>query len=54
MRRRAAQKAMGDMYFDSAIKKIHQAHMDVSSTATHCLFFTAYVFPLLQNSLFTP
>lgn len=40
-KRRAASRAMGDMYFDSAVRKLHVAHMDVSATATHCLFFIA-------------
>ncbi len=40
-KRRAARRAMGDMYFDSALKRLYVAHTGVSSTATHCLFFTA-------------
>jgi len=40
-KRRAGRRAMGDMYFDSALKKLYVAHTDVSSTATHCLFFAA-------------
>ena len=41
LRQRAGKRTIGDMYFDSAIRKIHQAHMEVSSTATHCLFYAA-------------
>ncbi|KAJ0162692.1 hypothetical protein CTA2_4172 [Colletotrichum tanaceti] len=40
-KRRAARRAMGDMYFDSVLKKLHVVHTNVGSTATHCLFFTA-------------
>lgn len=40
-KRKAERRAMGDMYFDSALKKLYVAHTDVSSTATHCLFFAA-------------
>lgn len=40
-KKRAARRAMGDIYFDSALKRLYAAHMDVSSTATHCLFFAA-------------
>jgi len=45
-KKRAAKRAMGDIYFDSAVKRLYVAHMDVSSTATHCLFFAAYVLSL--------
>ncbi len=41
-RRREAKRAMGDLYFDSAVRKLYLAHTDVSSTTAHCLFFTAY------------
>lgn len=40
-KRRASKRAMGDMYFDSVLKKLHVVHTNVGSTATHCLFFTA-------------
>jgi hypothetical protein len=40
-KRRASRRAMGDAYFDSALKKLYVAHTDVSATATHCLFFGA-------------
>lgn len=40
-RRRATYRATGDMYFESALKKLYVAHMDVSSIATQCLFFVA-------------
>ena len=40
-RRRATYRVTGDIYFDSALKKLHVAHMDVNSIATQCLFFAA-------------
>ncbi|GJC90783.1 echinocandin B biosynthetic cluster transcription factor ecdB [Colletotrichum liriopes] len=50
-KRRAARKAMGDMYFDSVLKKLHVVHTNVGSTATHCLFFTAMYFAFLRRPL---
>lgn len=41
LKRRARRREMGDLYFDYALRKLHVAHMDVSSVATQCLFFTA-------------
>lgn len=41
--RRQVKRRMGDSYFESALKKIHVAHLHVSSTATQCLFFVACV-----------
>lgn len=38
-RRRVSKRKMGDLYFDSALKKLHVAHLSVTSTATQCLFF---------------
>lgn len=38
---RRGRRNMADMYFDGAMKKLHLAHMEVSSTATQCLIFTA-------------
>lgn len=29
------------MYFESALKKLYVAHMDVNSIATQCFFFVA-------------
>jgi hypothetical protein len=49
-RKRASRRAMGDAYFDSALKRLYIAHTDVSATATHCLFFAALVHPLLFRS----
>lgn len=40
-KRRATYRATGDMYFESALKKLYVAHMDVNSIATQCLFFAA-------------
>jgi hypothetical protein len=40
-RRHGSKRRMGDLYFESALKKIYVALMDVSPTATHCLFFAA-------------
>lgn len=39
--RRAKLREMGDLYFETALKTLHVVHMDVGSTATQCLFFTA-------------
>ncbi|KAK1968063.1 C6 zinc finger domain-containing protein [Colletotrichum sublineola] len=50
-KRRAAIKAMGDVYFDSVLKKLHVVHTNVGSTATHCLFFTAVYFAFLRRPL---
>ncbi|KAK2043165.1 C6 zinc finger domain-containing protein [Colletotrichum somersetense] len=50
-KRRAAMKAMGDLYFDSVLKKLHVIHTNVGSTATHCLFFTAMYFAFLRRPL---
>ncbi|KAK1757771.1 C6 zinc finger domain-containing protein [Echria macrotheca] len=50
-KRRAARKAMGDIYFDSALKRLYVAHTHVSSTATHCLFFAAVYFAFLRRPL---
>nr|XP_036577638.1 C6 zinc finger domain-containing protein [Colletotrichum truncatum]KAF6784672.1 C6 zinc finger domain-containing protein [Colletotrichum truncatum] len=50
-KRRAARRAMGDMYFDSVLKKLHVVHTNVGSTATHCLFFTALYFAFLRRPL---
>lgn len=41
LKRRAQRREMGDLYFDHALRRLHVAHMDVSSVATQCLFFTA-------------
>ena len=40
-RRRILKRKMGDIYFQSALKMIYVAHLDISSTATQCLFFVA-------------
>lgn len=41
MKRRSESRSMGDMYFESVLRKLHVAHMDVNATAAHCLFFVA-------------
>lgn len=50
-KRRASRRAMGDTYFDSALKKLYIAHTDVSATATHCLFFAAVYFAFVRRPL---
>lgn len=40
-RRHGSKRKMGDLYFESALKKMYAALMDVSPTATHCLFLAA-------------
>lgn len=50
-KRRASRRAMGDVYFDGVLKKLHFAHTHVSSTATHCLFFVAMYFAFLRRPL---
>ncbi|KAK3393315.1 hypothetical protein B0H63DRAFT_491346 [Podospora didyma] len=50
-KRRARRRAMGDVYFDGVLKKLHVAHTGVSSTATHCLFFVAMYFAFLRRPL---
>ncbi|KAK2002609.1 C6 zinc finger domain-containing protein [Colletotrichum falcatum] len=50
-KRRAAMKAMGDVYFDSVLKKLHVVHTNVGSTATQCLFFIAMYFAFLRRPL---
>lgn len=39
--RAAHHRAMGDMYMDTVLKKLYVVHMEVSTTATQCLFFVA-------------
>lgn len=41
--KRASKRAMADAYFDGALKRLHIVHTHIGSTATHCLFFIAYV-----------
>jgi len=50
-KRRLNRRAMGDTYFDSAVKKLYMAHTDVSALATHCLFFAALYFAFLRRPL---
>lgn len=37
----ASRKAMADMFMDGVLKKLHIVHMEMSATATQCLFFVA-------------
>lgn len=37
----AHHRAMGDVYMDTVRKKLYVVHMEVSTTATQCLFFIA-------------
>jgi hypothetical protein len=50
-RRRVSRRKMGDLYFDSALKKLHVAHLSVTSTAAQCLFFVALYFAFLTRPL---
>ncbi|TEA11550.1 Echinocandin B biosynthetic cluster transcription factor ecdB [Colletotrichum sidae] len=50
-KRRASRKAVGDMFFDGVLKKLHVVHTNVGSTATHCLFFTAMYFAFQRRPL---
>jgi hypothetical protein len=34
-------RAMGEMYFDGAMKRLHTAHFETSTDAAHCLLFTS-------------
>lgn len=38
---RASRRAMAAMYIDGVLKKLHVVHMEISTTATQCLFFVA-------------
>ncbi|KAK4231088.1 lactose permease [Podospora fimiseda] len=44
-------RAIGDMYFDAALKRVYVAHMDVSAVGTHCFFFVALYFAFLRRPL---
>ena len=39
--RRSQSKALGDMYFNAALQRLYAAHAEITSTAAHCLLFTA-------------
>lgn len=41
LKKRALWRERADLYFDHALRRLHVVHMDVSSVATQCLFFTA-------------
>lgn len=43
------QKVMSELYFDSALKRIHVAHMECSIDSTQCLFFAACVYPYTSS-----
>lgn len=38
---RRSRVASSEMYMDNVLKKLHVAHMEMSTTATQCLFFAA-------------
>lgn len=40
-RYRASRRKIGDKYFEGALKKLHVAHLTVSSTSAQCMLFTA-------------
>ena len=41
IRYRASRRAIADMYMDRVLKKLHLVHMEISTTATQCIFFVA-------------
>lgn len=41
VRWRLLRRRVGDMYFENALKKMHVAHLHVTSEAIQCLFFAA-------------
>ena len=41
IRYRATRRAMADMYMDRVLKKLHLVHIEMSTTATQCVFFVA-------------
>jgi len=48
---RADQRAIGDMYMDAVLKKLYVVHMEISTTATQCLFFVALYFAFVRRPL---
>ncbi|TVY89078.1 hypothetical protein LAWI1_G004735 [Lachnellula willkommii] len=48
---RAARRAIGDMYMDTVLKKLYVVHMEISTTATQCLFFVALYFASARRTL---
>ncbi|KAH7231536.1 hypothetical protein B0J15DRAFT_530525 [Fusarium solani] len=51
LQRRLLKRKIGDAYFEAALKKIHVAHLQVSSEATQCLLFVALYFAFLVRPL---
>ncbi|KUI57387.1 hypothetical protein VP1G_04701 [Cytospora mali] len=51
LKMRRKRRETGDFYFDHALRRLHIVHMDVGSTATQCLFFTAMYFAFLRRPL---
>lgn len=47
----ASRRAMADMYMDGVLKRLHVVHMEMSATATQCLFFIAIYFAFLRRPL---
>ncbi|KAH8812903.1 hypothetical protein F5884DRAFT_318279 [Xylogone sp. PMI_703] len=48
---RASRRAMAAMYIDGVLRKLHVVHMEISTTATQCLFFMALYFAFLRRPL---
>lgn len=38
---RQSRRALAEMYFDGVLKRLHVAHLELTTEATQCLFFTA-------------
>ncbi|ETS85922.1 hypothetical protein PFICI_03947 [Pestalotiopsis fici W106-1] len=48
---RRARKAMGDLYFDGALRAMHMVHSEMSCMAVQSLFFAALYFAYLRRPL---
>lgn len=48
---RRARKAMGDLYFDGALRAMHMVHAEMSCMAVQSLFFAALYFAYLRRPL---
>ncbi|KAI5458541.1 hypothetical protein BGZ63DRAFT_391585 [Mariannaea sp. PMI_226] len=51
IRKRLLKRNLADIYFESALRKMHAAHLSVNSEATQCLFFAALYFASLVRPL---
>ncbi len=38
-----SQRRLAEVYFDGVLKRLHTAHLEISTEATQCLFFVALV-----------